>query len=218
MVIQWKVRLLNLILENYISQKVKWPDEGKHIMAQFNAHEVVVYQAYRPEIGLYAEQNQVFGGAFSYSRMSWIKPNFLWMMYRSGWAAKEGQEVVLAIYLKREYFNSILSRAWPSQNCLGISDKEWKQGLNQSEVRLQWDPDHNPSGKAISRRAIQLGLRGEMLAPFKGEGVVRIENISQFVQEQKIFLERGRLEKLMTPMERTYPLSDSIKKTLCMIR
>jgi len=25
------------------------------------------------------------------NRMTWIKPNFLWMMYRSGWASKKNQ-------------------------------------------------------------------------------------------------------------------------------
>ncbi|MFT5999906.1 MAG: hypothetical protein ACI81P_002365 [Neolewinella sp.] len=35
---------------------------------------------------------QLGGPAFSYQRMSWIKPNFLWMMYRCGWAKKQDQE------------------------------------------------------------------------------------------------------------------------------
>jgi hypothetical protein len=38
---------------------------------------VVVYQAYRPEIGHFAAQHGYFGGSFSLDRMSWIKPNFL---------------------------------------------------------------------------------------------------------------------------------------------
>ena len=32
-----------------------------------------------------------------------------------------------------------------------------------SEVRLQWDPDHDPHGRPLARRALQLGLRGEAL-------------------------------------------------------
>ena len=53
-----------------------------------------------------------FGGPlFSYSRMSWIKTNFLWMMYRCGWAAKKGQERVLAVWITREGFQEILSNA-----------------------------------------------------------------------------------------------------------
>jgi hypothetical protein len=46
---------------------------------------IVVYQAYRPQIGRFAAPRGSFGGShFSLGLMSWIKPNFLWMMYRSG--------------------------------------------------------------------------------------------------------------------------------------
>ena len=36
--------------------------------------------------------------------MTWIKPSFLWMMYRCGWGLKEGQETVLAVEITREGF------------------------------------------------------------------------------------------------------------------
>ena len=48
--------------------------------------------------------------------MSWIKPNFLWMMYRSGWGQKEGQEVVLAVKIKRAAFDTILAHAVRSKH------------------------------------------------------------------------------------------------------
>lgn len=98
-----------------------------------------------------------FGGPkFSYSRMSWIKTNFLWMMYRCGWATKPGQERVLAVRITREGFNHILSIALTGQD-------EKEKGLKQkSQVRLQWDPDHTHSGAPHKRRAIQLGLRDEV--------------------------------------------------------
>ncbi len=31
-----------------------------------------------------------------------------------------------------------------------------------SDVRLQWDPDHKPDGSKETRRAIQLGLRNSV--------------------------------------------------------
>ena len=97
-----------------------------------------------------------FGGPqFSYNRMSWIKTNFLWMMYRSGWATKPRQERVLAVWVKKEGFDKILSHA-----LTGHDEKE--QGVKRSPVRLQWDPDHDPSGTCERRRAIQLGLRDEV--------------------------------------------------------
>lgn len=74
----------------------------------------MVYQAYRPEIARFAAANGYFGDGFSLNRMSWIKPNFLWMMHRSGWAQKQGQEHVLAVRLHRENFDAILAQAVPS--------------------------------------------------------------------------------------------------------
>jgi hypothetical protein len=87
---------MRLAIEPYQEQTQFWPTEGRHIMAQFDNETVVVYQAYRPSIGHFAAQHGYFGGEFSLSRMSWIKPGFMWVMYRSGWGTKPDQEVVLA--------------------------------------------------------------------------------------------------------------------------
>jgi hypothetical protein len=75
---------MDLITEPYLAQQARWPASGRHILAQFDVESVVVYQAYRPAIGHFAARHGYFGGGFSLGRMSWIKPNFLWMMYRSG--------------------------------------------------------------------------------------------------------------------------------------
>ncbi|WP_287521521.1 DUF4291 family protein [Okeania sp. SIO2C2] len=95
---------MQLATENYLIQVSNWPEKGKHILAQFDENSIVVYQAYRPEIASFAASKGYFGGEFSLSRMSWIKPNFLWMMYRSGWGTKTGQEVILAVTIKRTAF------------------------------------------------------------------------------------------------------------------
>ena len=68
---------MRLQTANYLDQIELWPQEGRHILAQSDEETVVVYQAYRPEIGQWAARHSWFGGEFSYSRMSWIKPNFL---------------------------------------------------------------------------------------------------------------------------------------------
>src|SRR5439155_1072965 len=89
--------LTRLALEAYRDQVARWPREGRHVLAQCTDDTIVVYQAYRPSITEHAVRHQRFGGGdFSFSRMSWVKPSFLWMMFRSGWATKVGQEVVLA--------------------------------------------------------------------------------------------------------------------------
>jgi len=102
---------MDLIIESYLTQTVRWPQEGQHILAPFDKTSIVVYQAYNSSIGHFAAAHGYFGGVFSLTRMSWIKPNFLWMMFRSGWGSKEGQKVVLAFWLKRAAFGSILAQA-----------------------------------------------------------------------------------------------------------
>src|SRR5262249_13656002 len=102
---------MNLRTQQYLEQLKRWPAVGRHILAQFDADTIVVYKAYRPAIGLFAAQHQRFGGEFSLNRMSWIKTNFLWMMYRSGWGTKEGQEITLAVHLRRMAFEEILRHA-----------------------------------------------------------------------------------------------------------
>src|ERR1044071_4802605 len=103
--------MTSLRLESFQAQSARWPASGRHVLAQYDDESVVVYQAYRPAIGRFAAEHGYFGGEFSLGRMSWIKPNFLWMMYRCGWATKQGEEVVLAVWLAREAFDRILALA-----------------------------------------------------------------------------------------------------------
>lgn len=193
------------LLEPYTTQVPSWPHEGRHILAAYDKENIVVYQAYRPEIGLFAAAHQRFGGEFSFSRMSWIKPNFLWMMYRSGWGTKEGQEVTLAVTIPRSLFDEILAQTVPSSFDVHryASIEEWRAALAASEVRLQWDPDHAPDGKPQARRAIQLGLRGTMLRRYAAEDVVKVQDFSSFAAEQRDQL-RCDPSKLRTPREQVY--------------
>ncbi|MCC3424782.1 MAG: DUF4291 domain-containing protein [Microcoleus sp. PH2017_01_SCD_O_A] len=200
---------MKLLTESYLNQKMRWPNTGRHILAQFDDDTVVVYQAYRPAIGHFAAERGYFGGEFSLNRMSWIKPNFLWMMYRSEWGTKPGQEVILAVSLKRSAFDEILASVVHSNFVSAVygSEKEWKQAVKNSSVRLQWDPDHHPSGAKLERRAIQLGLRGSYLASYAQEWIVNIEDISEFVQQQHQY-NTGDLAQLLTPRETVYPVTN----------
>lgn len=199
----------SLLTAPYLDQRAGWPGTGRHILAQYDADTVVVYQAYRPAIGHFATASQYFGGEFSLSRMSWIKPNFLWMMYRCGWATKPGQEVVLAVWLQRTAFERILAAAVPSS-----FDPEryearaaWSRAVKTSEVRVQWDPDHDPYGAPVGRRAIQLGLRGAALAGYARDWIVEIQDISPRVHAMHEALARGGLAALISPREAVYPVS-----------
>ena len=136
--------------------------------------------------------------------LSWIKTNFLWMMYRSGWVTKTDQKVTLAIYLKRPYFIDILAATFPSKNTQGIAKGEWDRWVANTDVRLQWDPDHDPHGIKQNRKTIQLGLRKSYLYGFNGGAIERIEDISTFVSEQRKWVEKGEFEKLLTSINKSF--------------
>jgi hypothetical protein len=204
--------MVSPVTEAYCEQVQVWPEEGRHILAQFDESTVIVYQAYRPAIGLFAALHGKFGGEFSFSRMSWIKPNFLWMMYRSGWGTKNGQEVTLALRLRRQFFDSVLAAAVPStwHSEEFPSHDDWSRAVSHSSVRLQWDPDHDPSGAKLARRAIQLGLRGEMLEAFGRRELLEVIDLSEFVAAQRSRLSSGGLPALETPRERVYCPADRV--------
>jgi hypothetical protein len=202
---------MKLLTGAYWEQVQRWPVSGRHILAQFDDESVVVYQAYRPEIGHFAAKHGHFGGAFSLDRMSWVKPNFLWMMFRSGWGTKEGQEVTLAVWLPRLAFDAILKEAVHSTFVPEVypSQDEWQRAVAQSSVRLQWDPDHDPSGAKVERRAIQLGLRGDVLARYAREWIIHVEDISRFVEQQRPHACPAAYDQLVIPQEEVYPVVDS---------
>jgi hypothetical protein len=198
-----------MTFESYASQRERWPAEGRHILAQFDEDSIIVYQAYRSSIAQFALEHQRFGGDFRLTRMSWIKPNFLWMMYRSGWASKAGQERVLALRLKREFFDSLLARAVASSfGASGMSQREdWQTAVDTSDVRLQWDPDHDPSGAKQTRRAIQLGLRGATLREYAAEAILEVIDMTPLVLQERDKL-RGPRDALLLPREEVYTVTE----------
>ncbi|MEO8240565.1 MAG: DUF4291 domain-containing protein [Flavobacterium sp.] len=201
---------MKIELKKYDEQIIAWPKSGYHIMAQYDEEEIIVYQSYRKDIGEFAAKNQYFGGAFSVDRMTWIKPNFLWMMYRNGWGTKEGQEVVLAIHLKISAFSKYLQNAVYSSysSSLEMSQEDWQESVKTSSVRLQWDPDHDPYGNKLERRAIQIGLRDDFIKSFAKDDILLIEDISEFVKEQYEFVQNKQLKNLVVPAERPFLFKD----------
>jgi hypothetical protein len=203
---------MKLATELYTEQVTRWPQSGRHIMAHYDDETIIVYQAYKPSTRDWSIAHGKLGGPeFSFNRMSWIKPNFLWMMYRCGWASKEAQETVLALLIRRPFFEAILAQAVPSSfdATLYTDHAAWKSALERSEVRLQWDPDHDPSGAPVERRAIQLGLRGEMLRAFATTEMIEVIDMTTFVHEQAAV----GAPRLLIPVEHPYaPVSAAARR------
>lgn len=189
--------------------------EEKVIRAVFDEKTITVYQAYRKEIAIPAVELQKFIPPFKMERMTWIKPSFLWMMYRSGWATKEGQEHVLAIKITREGWE------WALKNsCLSHFVKEahgslenWKDALQKAPVRIQWDPEKDIFLNNLNYRSIQVGLTGIAVEKYVNDWIVEIEDISEKCRKiHSLILDKKTEEaKSLLPLENIYPVSNKLK-------
>ena len=179
---------MNIQTIPYHSYEKGLPQEGNFIIGQKRDNNIIVYQAFNNQIADYAVAKQRFGGQnYSFSRMTWIKPNFLWMMYRCGWAEKENQNRVLAIEMSLEGFEELLDKGVLTRFDKSYgAESDWVECLNKSDVRIQWDPDHNPQGEKLRRRAVQIGIKGNALQQFNNEFIKSITDITDFVKQQKI--------------------------------
>ena len=158
---------------------------SKEIRAVYTDETIRVYQAYNRTIAEEAVKNGTFGAHFSMSRMTWIKPSFLWMMYRCGWARKENQEHVLAIDIKRTGFDKAVESAVIStfSEELGITKDEWQKRVKESDVRVQWDPEKDIDGNNLPYRSLQLGLRGDAVKEYVHDWIVKVTDITDYVNE-----------------------------------
>jgi hypothetical protein len=177
---------MNLITESYQAQVARWPRAGRHILAQFDSDSIVAYQAYRPSIGRFAAEHGYFGGEFSFTRMSWIKPNFLWMMYRCGWGTKPEQEVVLAVRLRRTGFEELLAQTVPSR---------FDPALHEAPRRSSGAPS---SSASAARRCAA--------TPANGSSISRTS--PPFIAEQRAHLSQPAWPQLVTPREQVYTVTD----------
>ncbi|MEV6366975.1 DUF4291 domain-containing protein [Micromonospora musae] len=187
---------------------------ARQIRACYTADTITVYQAYSPQIAVPAVAAGRFVAPFKRDRMTWIKPSFLWMMYRCGWATKPGQERVLSIDISREGFEWALKRA-----CLSHYDRDlhgdrktWSRQLKTSPVRVQWDPERSLRLKALPSRSLQVGLSGEAVDRYVDDWVVAVTDITATVQHVRELLRGGdeHAAEDHLPIERVYPLPAQI--------
>jgi hypothetical protein len=168
------------------------------IRARFDEHCIVVYQAYGDAIADAAVRAQKFVAPFSYERMTWVKPSFLWMMERCGWATKPLQERVLAVHVSRVAFDAAV-RAAVSTSVAGA----------KANIRVQWDPERSLRGGKLGIRSLQLGLGRAVSRAYALEWVQRIEDVTPLVRRIATLRREGAWDaaERLLPVERPYALT-----------
>ncbi|UCZ82308.1 DUF4291 domain-containing protein [Pseudomonas sp. L5B5] len=183
----------------------------RQIRAVYDASTLRVYQAYSASIADAALAHGTFvSPPFKMERMTWIKPSFLWMMYRAGWGFKDaGQSRILAIDISREGFEWALAHSCPSHADEGLSKEQWLQLKDQSPVRIQWDPERDLHLQPQEHRAIQIGLGQEAVGLYVNQWIQRISDVTPLAHRIHERVLAGDLEEArrLLPQEREYPVA-----------
>ncbi|MFJ5120777.1 DUF4291 domain-containing protein [Kitasatospora sp. NPDC088548] len=170
------------------------------IRADHDARTIVVYQAYAPVVAEPALKAGRFVPPFSFQRMTWIKPSFTWLMHRSNWGRKPGQERILAVRITREGWEEALSRA-----VLTTADPA---AVAQAEVHVQWDPERSPRGAALNHYSIQVGIGRSLIRSYVDDWIVDLTDLTPQVRKIAALVQNGHPAKAqrLLPPERPYLL------------
>lgn len=188
------------------------------IRADYDRDTITIYQAYSDAIADAALAAGRFVPPFSFHRMTWIKPSFLWLMHRSNWGQKSGQERVLAVRVRRAGWEKALSLGVLTTFVPGVfaSPDEWAERFATAQVHVQWDPERTLRGAALSDGSIQVGLSRHIIREYTDEWVTRIEDYTPRVRKIYGLLQSGRADqaKRHLPPERTYPVNAEVGRRL----
>lgn len=188
------------------------------IRADFDRETIVVYQAYSPRIADAALAAGRFVPPFSVHRMTWIKPSFFWLMHRSNWGQRSGQERVLAVRIKRDGWEKALSLAVLTSFAPSIfrSPADWEAQFRSASVHLQWDTERSLRGAGLPHYSIQIGLSRQIIVEYVEDWVVGIEDYTLRVRKIHALVQSGRAEqaKRHIPPEKVYPVGPSLARRL----
>ncbi len=190
----------------------------RQILANFDNEGIIVYQAFNPSIAEEAVRLGTFGKGFNLERMTWIKPSFGWMLYRSGYATKHNQERILKIKLSHDGFLAILSQGIHTsfEPDLFKTEIDWQLALRRGEVRYQWDPDRDLQLRRLERRALQVGIRGSVVRDYVNRWILGLEDVTELAHAIKEAVESKQKQLPLVPEERVYEVSPQIQQILQM--
>ncbi|WP_129840613.1 DUF4291 domain-containing protein [Streptomyces sp. RFCAC02] len=175
---------------------------------------ITVYQAYAPAIGRPAARDGRFPATWRRTRMTWVKPSFLWMMHRCGWGTKQDQETVLAVEITRDGFAWALRHACLSRHVPALHGDRgsWKRELTRSPARVQWDPERDLRLGPLPHRSLQLGLTGEAARRYADEWIVSVTDVTPLARAVHARVRAGDTEgaRRLLPAERPYPVDERV--------
>jgi hypothetical protein len=213
----------------------------REIRALYDDETITVYQAYNSTIASAAVAQQQLDASpqFRTTRMTWIKPSWAWMLYRSGYSYKDaGQERILALKMRHADFLRLLrcgvlshtpipqARSGNSITTISEGEVPTRSGQDRprtTAIRIQWDPERTVRLEKLDYRSIQIGIPGVVMAEFIA-GIVSIDDVTNEARELHRILDekpgvtdQELLDMELVPVERPFQLPDDLQKTLGML-
>lgn len=190
------------------------------IRALFDKDNIAVYAAFSDSIANVALKNQQLLPPFVYTRMTWIKPSFLWMMYRSDWGHRAGMTRILRIWVARDAWEKALQEAILTTPDYPIYShkKVWRKKLDNTGIRVQWDPERTIDNKKLAFKSIQVGITEKYSEVYAKKWITKIEEVTPLAHsiQNLIFQKKWTAAEALLPQERTYPTPSRIKQVLAM--
>jgi hypothetical protein len=188
------------------------------IRASYDASTIVVWQAYPDRIADPAISQQKFVAPFSFNRMTWLKPSFAWMMHRSNWGQKSGQERVLAVRITRAGWEFALSQAVLTDPNPDVypDHATWERAFKRARVHVQWDTERSLRGAALNRYSIQVGISRHLIHEYVDRWIVSIDDLTPTVRKMRELIRLGKHKQAqrLSPQEKVYPLPAEIDARL----
>jgi hypothetical protein len=183
----------------------------RQIRALYDDSTIRVYQAYSDQIADSALAHGTFvSPPFKMERMTWIKPSFLWMMYRAGWGLKDaGQSRILAIDITREGFEWALAHSCSSHPDESMSPEVWSQLKANAPVRVQWDPERDLFLRPLDHRAIQIGLSRQAVDLYVSQWIRRITDVTDLAHRVHALVLGGQLDEAYAELPKERPYSNA---------
>ena len=190
----------------------------QEIRADYDRETISVYQAYAKSISISAIKNNKFEKPFSFNRMTWIKPSYLWLMERCNWGTKTNQEHILGIKIKRSSWEKALLEGVLTNPDAAIykNGALWDKKFRNAKIHIQWDPERTLKGAKMQIRSIQVGIGRDLITEYNEEWIQEIIDVTPLTKKIRLLIKEGKYKeaKRIVPKEKNYPVSDDIKQRI----
>jgi hypothetical protein len=202
------------------------PIPSRQVRALYDETTITVYQAYSTSIADAAVKAQKLSASpdFKPGRMTWIKPSWAWMMYRSGYSFKDaGQARILALKMSHQHFLELLRRGVLTSHHANGQERTQGPQSRTTDVKIQWDPERSAKLDILPYRSIQIGIPASLSTTWTEEWIVSIEDVTHKATQLKHAIDTHTeladtdlLDLGLIPVERPFPLPQAVQKTLGM--